>query len=259
MTINHRQSPPSILRIFELINKSEQNSEWSIFMSNTISIGPLLLLKPLHTVVTTSPTQWIQLCSLCICAEIPPHGLALCPGRRLTFQHATAVAHWQHLQHSSRSTLNTGGLHPKNIQKQNKAGFVSKVLTDCWEINDSWWLFDVYIYNICIYIYMLDYVSVCHCMFMCLMDTDCRRGEPNGAGLSLSASFSLSSFCSGERLSLLEDHPSKLPQLVPSQSRAPQQCRRQCGKFEHPLEHLEQSTKQICLQPHPVSAANSWQ
>jgi hypothetical protein len=102
---------------------------------------------------------------------------------------------------------------------------------------------------------MLDYVSVCHCMFMCLMDTDCRRGEPNGAGLSLSASFSLSSFCSGERLSLLEDHPSKLPQLVPSQSRAPQQCRRQCGKFEHPLEHLEQSTKQICLQPHPVSAA----
>ena len=35
---------------------------------------------------------------------------------------------------------------------------------------------------------MLDYVSVCRCMFMCLMDTDCRRGEHNGAGLSLSAS-----------------------------------------------------------------------
>ena len=79
--------------------------------------------------------------------------------------------------------------------------------------------------------------------------------RPQPFSLCLSASFSLSSFCSGERLSLLEDHPSKLPQLVPSQSRAPQQCRRQCGKFEHPLEHLEQSTKQICLQPHPVRAA----
>ena len=133
--------------------------------------------------------------------------------------------------------VNTGGLHPKNIQTQYKiykAGFLSKVLTA--ERSMMIDEFDE-----------LMYASVCQCMLTIVNVLTGRWWqrwaagwspmEPNGAGLSLSASFSffqllsasfsLSSFCSGERLSLLEDHPSKLPQLVPSQPRAPQQCRRQ--------------------------------